>query len=224
MNAAKLVSGPVSIKRRVTLFAMAQMECEHFASLPKSDPAALSDCLGDLEASLEIHGQRDDLALRGLHRRAVAVANMSLGVGCIPCAERVIGIAEAALAELKDAPHERRDTLSVRGKLAHARGDLLQARAAFQSGVELWDTLGRRDSAYFEQLGNAAVIAVDEGRTDLAVELVLLREAALTGAVCSEREAYAGTIDRLVEALAGSPDRSLDDLQRAAAFARRPCP
>jgi hypothetical protein len=205
-----------------TAFGMAQAECEHFDPYSVGDPAVLSDCVEDLAAVLDDYRKDASLDPRGLHRRALTLANHAIDAGCTTCAETALATARRSLTTLADVDlRERSDLLGVQGKLDASRDDLPAALASFTKGVALWEAAARHEEAYFQLLDSAVLVTLAMQRDDEAAALLLDRNVAMTAA-CPARLHHARALERLAAIL--SPARRATDLLSAAVIARRGCP
>lgn len=178
-----------------TTFGLAQAECEHFDALSGNDPAILSDCVEELKAALDEYRQNPLLDPRGRLRRATTLANHAIDAGRDDLAEAALAAADASIADLSDVDlRERSDLLLMRGKLETSRQSYTAALVLFTVGT---------------------------ARDDIAIASLLARSAVLIDAPCSARMDYANSLDNLAAIL--PPDPRPDDLQHAAATARRGC-
>lgn len=205
-----------------TLFALAQAECDYFASIAQRDPGILSDCVDDLEVALADYQSNPALDPRGLTRRFTTLANHAGAMGRHDLATAALDDASTLLKELPDVdPREHSDLFAVRGALEDSRGALAEAHAAYIASLDLLETKGHLDEAYVERLHNAAFIAIDMDLDEAAVDDVLARRTRIADASCPVRLAYANLLDKITINLALL--RRAEELQKAASSARHGC-
>ncbi|MFY0538213.1 hypothetical protein [Nannocystis pusilla] len=146
-----------------SMSGLAEAECEYMRDFVIQDPDSVDECLADLEWTRDLY-RLNHWDPRAVHRRSLSYANFALDLGCIECAERSVEEVFAGMEELSDvAPRERADAWAVRAKIAFVREDFAAAQAAFLAGAAVFEAAGDRSWIYGQQLGNAAVAAVNLG-------------------------------------------------------------
>ncbi|PCC70123.1 Serine/threonine protein kinase [Nannocystis exedens] len=204
---------------------LAEAECEYMRDVVGVDPHAVDDCLLDLERTRDLY-RTNHWDARAVHRRSLSYANFALDLGCIECAERSVDEVFAGMETLSEVdPRERADAWAVRGKIAFLRKDFAAAQDAFLAGAAVFEGTGDRSWIYGQQLGNAAAAAVNLGRPDVAVQLLLDRRADFNDAGCDDRKDYAGELELLAQTLADEVELppGIAELRQAAAELRGNC-
>ncbi|MDC0721980.1 serine/threonine-protein kinase [Nannocystis bainbridge] len=213
---------PQTVESRAGL---AEMECEYMLDFVARDPRGLEECVGELERVRDRYRQ-GDWDLRAAHRRSRTYASFAVWAECIDCADEALREVFEGMKHLSEVdPRETADMWALRGLVASRRKQHETAEAHFLESAAVLEAAGARGWVYSQNLHNAAGAALEGGRPDAAVRLMLDRGVDMANAACPDRQAYAEELDGLAGDIAAvhAYDRGIAELRQAAAAIRREC-